>query len=151
MFVNDITNKDKMNHDEAIASDVPPRTVVQKSPESECMYWATRSSIGLFAHTAHAFACSALLVSLARSAVFICSLARSLTHSQACGKDVSKQVGFVPQRISSTKISKLSYPFAESLFSALLSSVLGPSSLASISGPKTNRKPAVFLAVYPAF
>ena len=34
------------------------QTVVQKSQKSEPKYWATRSSIRLFARTAHSFACS---------------------------------------------------------------------------------------------
>merc|ERR1712002_165326 len=51
-------------------------------------YWAIRSSVRSFARTAHSFACSALLASLARSAALIRSLARSLTHSGAHGKVV---------------------------------------------------------------
>ena len=41
-------------------------------------YWAIRSSARSFARTAHSFACSALLASLARSAALIRSLAHSL-------------------------------------------------------------------------
>ena len=41
-----------------------------------------------FARTAHSFAGSALLASLARSAALICSLARSLAHSRARGEEV---------------------------------------------------------------
>ena len=41
-----------------------------------------------FARTAHSFACSALLASLARTAALICSLARSITHSGAHRKEV---------------------------------------------------------------
>ena len=47
-------------------------------------YWAIRSSVRSFAHTAHSFACSALLASFARSAALIHSLApltRSLRSS----------------------------------------------------------------------
>ena len=51
-------------------------------------YWAIRSSVYSFARTAHSFACSALLASLARSAALIRSLARSLTHSGAHGEEV---------------------------------------------------------------
>ena len=51
-------------------------TVVQNSYESSCKYWATRSSVRLFARTAHSFACSGLLTSLAPST--------ALTHSLAC-------------------------------------------------------------------
>ena len=40
---------------------------------------AIRSSVHSFARTAHSFACSALLASLARSAALIRLLARSLT------------------------------------------------------------------------
>ena len=40
---------------------------------------ATRSSVRLLARTAHSFACSALLVSLARSATLNCLFAHSLT------------------------------------------------------------------------
>ena len=42
-------------------------------------HWAIRSSIRSFARTAHSFACSALLASLARSVALIRSLTRSLT------------------------------------------------------------------------
>ena len=38
--------------------------------------------------TAHSFACAALLASLKYSAALICSLARSLTHSRAHGKEI---------------------------------------------------------------
>ena len=41
-----------------------------------------------FARTAHSFACSALLATLARSAALICSLAGSLTRSGAHGTEV---------------------------------------------------------------
>ena len=61
-------------------------TMAQNNQESSRKYWATRSSVRSFTRTAHSFACSALLASLARSAVLICSLAHSLTHSQARGK-----------------------------------------------------------------
>ena len=47
-----------------------------------------RSSVRSFARTAHSFACSALLASLARSAALIHSLAGSLTHSGAHGEKV---------------------------------------------------------------
>ena len=49
-------------------------------------YWAIRSSVCSITRTAHSFACSALLASLARSAALIRSLARSLSHSGAHGK-----------------------------------------------------------------
>ena len=52
-------------------------------------YSAIRSSARSFALTAHSFAGSALLASLARSAALIRSLARSLTRSRAHGKEVS--------------------------------------------------------------
>ena len=58
------------------------RTVGQINQEYRLQYWATRSSVCLSAHaahTAHLFACSALLSPLARSAALICSLACSLT------------------------------------------------------------------------
>ena len=45
-----------------------PRTVDQINQELRREYWATRLSICLFARTAHSFACSELLASLARSA-----------------------------------------------------------------------------------
>ena len=47
-----------------------------------------RLSARSLARAAHTFACSALLASLARSAALIRSLARSLTHSGAHGKEV---------------------------------------------------------------
>ena len=63
------------------------------------MYWATRSSVHSFTHTAHLFACSALLTCLlAPPSSLVCLLrpARALrcanlfacflTHSLACGK-----------------------------------------------------------------
>jgi len=53
-------------------------TVGQINQEYRLKYWATCSSVRLFARTAHSFICSALLASLAHSAVLICSLARSL-------------------------------------------------------------------------
>ena len=53
------------------------RTVVWKSQGQRCKYWATCLSIRSFARTAHSFACSTLLVSLARSAALIHSLACS--------------------------------------------------------------------------
>ena len=55
-------------------------TVGQSSHEYRLKYWATRSSVRTFAHTADLFACSALLASLARYAVLTCSLT-SLTPS----------------------------------------------------------------------
>ena len=61
-------------------------TVVQMSQESGHKYWAIRSSARWSARTAHSFACSALLASLAHSAALIRSLARSLTRSRAHGK-----------------------------------------------------------------
>ena len=51
-------------------------------------YWAIRSSVHSFTCTAHSFACSALLALLARSTALIRSLARSLAHSGAHGKEV---------------------------------------------------------------
>ena len=56
-------------------------TMVQKSQESRRKYWATCSSIRLFACTAHSFACSLLLALLAHSAALICLIARSFTHA----------------------------------------------------------------------
>ena len=44
-------------------------------------YWVIRSSVCSFARTAHSFAWSALLASLARSAALIHLFARSFTHS----------------------------------------------------------------------
>ena len=49
-------------------------------------YWVSRSSVRLFARTAHSFACSKLLALLTCSAALICSLFRLLTHSRARGK-----------------------------------------------------------------
>ena len=57
--------------------------VFHNSQESGQNYWATRSSICMLARTAHSFACSTLLASLARSAALICSIACSLSHSQS--------------------------------------------------------------------
>ena len=65
-------------------------TVGQNNQESRQQYWATRSSVRLFARTAHSFACSALLASLARST----ALTRSLTHSLALGT-VNAMIGWV--------------------------------------------------------
>ena len=48
------------------------------NPESRRKYWATRSSVRSFARTAHSFACSRLLASLAPSAALTRLLARSL-------------------------------------------------------------------------
>ena len=42
--------------------------MVQNSQEFSLKYWATRSSVRSFALTAHSFACSGLLASLAPSA-----------------------------------------------------------------------------------
>jgi hypothetical protein len=53
-------------------------TVVWNKQESRRKYWATRSSVRSFARTAHSFACSGLLASLAPSAALTRSLARSL-------------------------------------------------------------------------
>ena len=52
--------------------------MVWNKQESRRKYWATRSSVRLFARTAHSFACSGLLASLAPSAELTRSLARSL-------------------------------------------------------------------------
>ena len=54
------------------------RTMVWNKQESRRKYWATRSSIRSFARTAHSFACSGLLASLAPSAALTHSLTRSL-------------------------------------------------------------------------
>ena len=54
------------------------RTMVQNSQEYRLKYWATRSSVHSFARTAHSFACSGLLASLAPSAALIRLPARSL-------------------------------------------------------------------------
>merc|ERR1719259_67793 len=51
------------------------RIMVQNNQKSRGKYWATRSSVRSFARTAHSFACSGLLASLAPSA----ALTRSLT------------------------------------------------------------------------
>ena len=53
-------------------------TVGQNSQEYIWEYWATRSSVRLFARTNHSFPCSRLLASLAPSAALTRSLARSL-------------------------------------------------------------------------
>ena len=58
------------------------RTVGQINQETRCKYWATRSFVRSFARTAHSFACSGLLASLAPSAALTRSLACSL-HSLA--------------------------------------------------------------------
>ena len=60
--------------------------MVRDNQESTSTYWATHSSVCLFAFNALLFACSGLLASLTRSAALIYMLARSLTHSRACGK-----------------------------------------------------------------
>ena len=60
--------------------------MVQNNQESRYKHWATRSFIRLFTHTTHLFACSALLVSLTRSAELTCLLARLITHFRARGK-----------------------------------------------------------------
>ena len=52
--------------------------MVWNKQESRRKYWATRSSVRSFARTAHSFACSGLLASLAPSAALTHSLARSL-------------------------------------------------------------------------
>ena len=52
--------------------------MVENREEHRCEYWATRSSVRSFARTAHSFACSGLLASLAPSAALTCSLASSL-------------------------------------------------------------------------
>ena len=54
--------------------------MVQNNQASRCKYWVTRSSVCSFARTAHLFACSGLLASLAPSAALTRLLARSL-HS----------------------------------------------------------------------
>ena len=56
-------------------------TMVQSNQESRHKYWATRSSVCLFACTAHSPTCCALLASLTRSATLSHSFAHSLTHS----------------------------------------------------------------------
>ena len=55
-----------------------PSTLVDNSQKYRLQYWATRSSVRSFARTAHSFACSGLLASLAPSAALTRSLARSL-------------------------------------------------------------------------
>ena len=52
--------------------------VVQNS-QKWCRFYAACSSVRLFDRTAHSFACSTLLTSLARSDALICSLAHSIT------------------------------------------------------------------------
>ena len=59
-------------------SRTPPPTMVNNSQKYRLEYWATRSSVRSFARTAHSFACSGLLASLAPSAALTCSLACSL-------------------------------------------------------------------------
>ena len=54
------------------------RTMVENRKEHRYKYWATCSSVRSFARTAHSFACSGLLASLAPSAALTRSLARSL-------------------------------------------------------------------------
>ena len=54
------------------------RTVVWNKQESRHKYWATRSSVRLFACTVHFFACFRLLALLAPSAALTRSLACSL-------------------------------------------------------------------------
>ena len=68
----------------SLESKFPPfhGTMVQNSQESRCKQWATRSSVSLFARTAHSFTHSAQLASLTHSAALI----GSLTHYRACGK-----------------------------------------------------------------
>ena len=61
--------------------------MTMKSTRGVLGQWAIRSSIRLFARTAHSFACCALLASLASSAALIRSLARSLAHFKAHGKE----------------------------------------------------------------
>ena len=53
-------------------------TVGQINQKPRQKYWATRSSICLFACTTHSFACSALLALLTCSVALTCSLAHSL-------------------------------------------------------------------------
>ena len=64
-------------------------TVGQNNQEYRLQYWATRSSVRLFARTAHLFACSALLASLVCSAALSRSLAH-LAHSLARGTVIDK-------------------------------------------------------------
>ena len=52
--------------------------MVNNSQEYRLKYWATRSSVCSFPRTAHSFACSGLLASLAPSAALTRLLARSL-------------------------------------------------------------------------
>ena len=54
-------------------------TVVWNNQKYRLKYWATRTSVCSFARTAHSFACSGLLASLAASA--------ALTRSLACSWD----------------------------------------------------------------
>ena len=58
-------------------------TMVDNSQEYRLGYWATHLSVCSFARTAHSFASSALLASLACSAALIHSLAHSLIRFQA--------------------------------------------------------------------
>ena len=51
------------------------RTMVENSQEYKLKYWATHSSVRLFGCTAHSFACSGQLASLAPSAALTRSLA----------------------------------------------------------------------------
>ena len=63
--------------------------MVRNSQEPRCNYWATRSSVYLFARTTYLFTCFALLALLARSPALICSLACSITP-KLVGKRISK-------------------------------------------------------------
>ena len=56
-------------------------TVGQINQEYRLKYWATRSSVRLFARTAHSFACCGLLSSLAPSAA-LAHFAHSLAHGK---------------------------------------------------------------------
>ena len=102
------------------------RTVVQNSHESRRKCWPTRSFIGSFARTAHSIACSALFASRTGSAALICSLARSLTQSRACGNvndSMSQNLAVLNRSAPSASSSPLSI-FSSSSFSAGCSSFL---------------------------
>ena len=68
----------KKSHPVCTSVTMDPHNVGQNNQEPTLQQGAARSSVRSFARTAHYFACSALLASLARSAALIRSLARSL-------------------------------------------------------------------------
>ena len=61
--------------------------------QSRRKYRVSCSSVHSFIRTAHSFACSPLLALLERSTALIHLLARSLTHTQVCGKEDAGTLG----------------------------------------------------------